>query len=248
MEHDLVADAHAAAVDRAGDDAPVVAVVGELEHRLDGHAERPVHAIAFALQGVVFLLLVESLRAPLSAVILLTVFALAGITLSLAWKRVALPHGADMCVGMLTLGNLGMLLGWWADAGCAPLHDGGCCACVEALRSGLFKPWMWLGMLLGGNAAMLWLGRTRPHGAHARAMFTGGNAGMALGMATGGWLAAQVEVASVAAAAALSFAGMTLGMLAGMLAGTWLAERFGAGLSAVGFVPRRFRLTPSRTP
>jgi hypothetical protein len=193
-------------------------------------------------------LLVESLREPFSATALLAGFAIVGAALALAWRRVALPHGADMCVGMLTLGNLGMLLGWWADAGFESLLDGGCCACVEAMRGGLFKPWMWVGMLAFANAAMLWLGRTRPHGAHARAMFTGGNAGMVLGMAAGGWLAAQVEVGNVAAAVALSFVGMTLGMLAGMLAGTWLAERLGAGLAAVGFVPKWLRLTSSRTP
>jgi hypothetical protein len=206
------------------------------------------HFLSLASQAVAFLLLVESLREPLSAALLVAGFALAGATLAFAWKRFALPHWVDMCIGMLTLGNLGMLLGWWADAGFAPLHDGGCCACVEAMRSGLFKPWMWAGMLAGGNAAMLRLTRTRPRGAHARAMFTGGNAGMVLGMAAGGGLAAQVEVASVAAAVAMAYAGMTAGMLAGMLAGTWLAERLGAGLAAVGFVPRWWRVTSSRTP
>jgi heavy metal translocating P-type ATPase len=207
-----------------------------------------VHALAFALQGVALLALVDSLREPLSATSLVAAFALAGAALALIWRRLALPHWADMCLGMLTLGNLGMLLGWWADAGFAPLH-GGCCACAEATRGGSFKPWMWVGMLASSNAAMLRLGRgSLPSGSHARAMFTGGNAGMVVGMAAGGWCAAQVEVESVAAAVALSFAGMTLGMLAGMLAGTWLAERLGAGLSAVGFVPRRLRITSSRTP
>jgi hypothetical protein len=79
-------------------------------------------------------------------------------------------------------------------------------------------------------------------------MFTGGNAGMVLGMAAGGWLAARVDVESVPAAVGMAYAGMTAGMLAGMLAGTWLAERLGAGLAAVGFVPRWWRITSSRTP
>ena len=92
----------------------------------------------------------------------------------------SIPHTLDMCVAMLTLGNLGMLLGWWADNSFAPLHEGSCRACVEAMRAGVMKPWMWVGMLAFANAAMLWLGRRPlPWGnGHAVAMFTGGNIGM----------------------------------------------------------------------
>jgi hypothetical protein len=175
-------------------------------------------------------------------------FALGGNALAAAWRRWAVPHGLDMCVGMLTLGNLGMLIGWWADNGFAPLHDGGCCRCVEAMRGGLMRPWMWVGMLALANAAMYRLGRTpAPPGCHALAMFTGGNAGMVLGMVAGGWVAAQVALDDVALAVGASFVGMTAGMLAGMLAGTWVAERVFAGLGRLGLAPRWLRLTPSRT-
>ncbi len=207
-----------------------------------------VHALAFALQGVAFLLLVESLREPLSALLVLAVFGFLGVVLAVIWHRCAISHAVDMCIGMLTLGNIGMLAGWWVDAGFSPLH-GSCCACVEAMRGGLHSPGMWVGMLLGANVAMLWLGRTPlPDGSHTRAMFTGGNVGMLLGMVGGGWLAAQVGVSSIAVAVLLSFTGMTAGMLAGMLGGTWIAERLGEGLVAVGFVPRWLRVTASRTP
>jgi hypothetical protein len=127
---------------------------------------------------------------------------------------------------MLTLGNLGMLLGWWADAGFVPLHDAGCPVCAAAVRHGPATPWMWIGMLLFANAAMLWLGR-RPlprGGNHAVAMFTGGNVGMVLGMLAGGRCAALLPADAVPLAVVLGFAGMTAGMLAGMLLGTWLAE------------------------
>jgi heavy metal translocating P-type ATPase len=200
------------------------------------------HALAFALQGVALLLLVASLREPVVAVPLLAVFAVGGAVLAFAWRRYSVPHWADMCFGMLTFGNLGMLLGWWADCGFAPL------ACAECACADMRKPWMWVGMLLFANAAMLWLGSTPiPRGVHRLAMFTGGNAGMVLGMLAGGWAVTLFEVGSLAAAVALSFGAMTAGMLAGMLAGTWIAERLLVGLQAVGFAPRWPRVT-SRTP
>ena len=77
-----------------------------------------------------------------------------------------IPHTLDMCFGMLTLGNLGMLLGWWADNGFAPLHEGS-----ARLRRGDArgqKPWMWVGMLVFANAAMLWLARRPAAGARSR--------------------------------------------------------------------------------
>ncbi len=135
-----------------------------------------------------FLLLLASLRTPVAAALTLTSFALAGGALAHMWRRYAIPHWVDMCVGMLTLGNLGMLLGWWADNGFAPLHDHGCCACVEAMRGGAMKPWMWVGMLALANVAMRWLGKCPvTAGCHSLAMFTGGNVGMVVGMVAGGW-------------------------------------------------------------
>jgi hypothetical protein len=137
-----------------------------------------------------------------------------------------------------------MLLGWWADAGFAPLQNG-CCCCVEAARPGTAAPGMWVGMLLLANAAMLWLGR-RPlprGGTHTPAMFTGGNVGMVAGMAAGGLCSAQLGVASVAQAVAAGFAGMTVGMVAGMLVGTWIAEEL---FAAVGHL-RVFTRTAGRS-
>ncbi|HUR55339.1 MAG TPA: hypothetical protein VMZ71_14495, partial [Gemmataceae bacterium] len=133
--------------------------------------------------------------------------AVAGVLLAVVWYRwKSIPHAVDMCVGMLTLGNLGMLLGWYADNGLRTCH------CASAV-------WMWVGMLAFANAAMVWLGRRSiPQGDHAWAMFTGGNVGMVGGMIAGGWVVAGLG--SVAA----HFAGMTLGMLGGMLLGTWVAE------------------------
>ena len=207
-----------------------------------------IHAMAFTFQAFVFVLLITSMRDLWFAVIFIGGFALTGTTFAMAWRRFPVPHWADMCFGMLTLGNLGMLLGWWADIGFAALHDGGCCACIETMRGGVMKPWMWVGMLVFANVAMRWLPRTpMPSGCHSLAMFTGGNAGMIAGMVAGGWCVTQVPTASMIAAVALSFAGMTLGMLAGMLAGTWFAERMLAGLRVLGFMPKWWSVNSART-
>jgi hypothetical protein len=219
---------------------------GEIGPCAAGVLPTAIHALAFALQGFVFLLLCSTLREPVAAVLVLGAFALGGAALGAAWGAFAVPHWLDMCFGMLTLGNLGMLLGWWADNDFAPLADRGCCHCAETVTGGVMRPWMWVGMLALSNAAMRWLGRTpAPPGCHTHAMFTGGNAGMVLGMLAGGKLAGQLGLLDATHSAAASFAGMTVGMLAGMLAGTWVAERLFAGLQMLGLAPRW--LTSSRT-
>jgi hypothetical protein len=143
---------------------------------------------------------------------------------------------------MLTFGNLGMLLGWWADNGFAPLTDGGCNHCVEIMRQGTLKPWMWFGMLAGANAAMMWFRHCPffPSRTHSFAMFTGGNLGMIVGMLAGGWCAGRVSTDSVSFAVGLSFAAMTVGMITGMLLGTWLFEMAVGMLGTIPVLPRWF--------
>jgi len=210
-----------------------------------------IHGVAFTLQGLVFLLLVESARELPAAVVVPGAFAVAGFALARLWWRWAtIPHTFDMCFGMLTLGNLGMLLGWWADNEFAPLH-GHCRECVAALQGDLGRaPWMWVGMLALANVAMIWLPR-HPTGrglGHTIAMYTGGNVGMILGMAAGAWCAAEYEAETVATAVVASFAGMTVGMLAGMLLGTWLIERVLGAARALRHIPRWLRGGASSVP
>ncbi|MCE9532082.1 MAG: HAD-IC family P-type ATPase [Planctomycetes bacterium] len=181
-----------------------------------------IHAVALASQGIVFSLLLALSRDDTAIVV--SAFLLLAMVTSLLWIRWRqIPHGIDMAFSMLTLGNLGMLIGWWTDNGFTPLHDGGCCACIDAMRQGLFRPWMWVGMLIFANLAMGLLPR-RPHRGSTRAMFTGGNLGMVMGMLAGGYVAALVPTEKVAWAAVISFAGMTIGMIAGMQIGTVLAR------------------------
>ena len=186
-----------------------------------------IHTVAFTLQAVVLLFLLEP-ELP-AAALLTAAFAVIGTAIGILWHRWAgIPHTLDMCVGMLTLGNLGMVLGWWADLGFTSAH---CAACCDPLG----KPWMWVGMFAFANLAMLRLGRRPlPRGDHALAMFTGGNLGMAAGMVAGGWCAAQLAPLSIT----IHLVGMTLGMLAGMLLGTRIAERCIAVVRAVAVLPQ----------
>ncbi|HSQ54949.1 MAG TPA: HAD-IC family P-type ATPase, partial [Gemmata sp.] len=204
------------------------------------------HGLALVLQGAVFLLLIEGARGWPISLIVLGGFTVAGIGLSYLWNRwESIPHTLDMCFAMLTLGNLGMLLGWWADSGFTPL-EGRCRDCIAILQTGAIRaPWMWVGMLLFANAAMLGLAR-RPSGRsrmHTIAMFTGGNLGMVLGMIAGARCAVEIETEtdSLAAGVVASFMGMTIGMLAGMLAGTFAAEKILGAARALSHLPRWLR-------
>ncbi len=190
------------------------------------------HASALFGQGVLLLLLLGSPGSSFTAFTVLALYAFVSMVLAQRWVRwAAIPHGLDMCFGMLTFGNLGMFLGWWADNGFAAVHCLACCSCGDPAG----RPWMWLGMLAFANFAMLALGR-RPlptTGDHRFAMFTGGNLGMVLGMFVGGVAAEQLQLQSLTSATLGHAVGMTLGMLAGMLFGTRIVEEIYGGLRRV---------------
>jgi len=208
------------------------------------------HSLAFALQGIIVLLLVNAERTQSSVAFMLGAYVFLGLALGYLWhKWAAIPHAFDMCFGMLTFGNLGMLLGWWADNGLAPLADGGCNHCVAMMKQGILQPWMWLGMLVGANAAMVWFRRcaTFPGRSHSIAMFTGGNFGMIVGMLIGALFVGMITTDSVSFAFGLSFAGMTVGMLAGMLLGTWLFEKAIDTRRIISQMPRWFRSKVTNT-
>lgn len=198
------------------------------------------HAFSLILQGMLISLFFGFSRGTGLAVAV--GFAVIGIASAIYWSRAkTLIHSFDMTYGMLTLGNLGMILGWYADAGFAPLSRGDC-ECAEAIFNGVLKPWMWLGMWVGSTVAMLALERT-PHGSptHRWSMLTGGNLGMGIGMLLGGWLAARVSVGTISAGAMGSLAGMTIGMIMGMFAGTALTEQ---SLRLIKRIRRKLRANP----
>jgi len=226
--HHIVSTAPGIASDRWLDRATSYATVGGA-----------IHALAFMLQAV-FLVLLLDLHGATAGVVALG-FVAGGIALGRVWAvGERMPHWLDMGLGMLTIGNFGMIAGWYADNGFAPLHNDGCCMCVEAMREGLFtKPRMWLGMLLTANVGMAFLPRHThaSRGYHRLAMYLGGNVGMVVGMVAGGWVARWPELESMIAAATLSLAGMTVGMIAGMLLGADVCRRVLVVLDALVRIP-----------
>jgi hypothetical protein len=142
-----------------------------------------------------------------------------------------MPHWLDMSIGMLTVGNLGMLLGWWADHDFSALRDVGCCECLAILQSGTIKLGMVLGMVLFASLAMMFLSRkSRDARGHCViSMVTGGNLGMIGGMILGAELASLAPTSSLIGRPELAFIGMSIGMIAGMLPGyeitRWIAEK-----------------------
>jgi soluble P-type ATPase len=170
------------------------------------------HGLALALQGLLVAALLD-LSGP-TARWTLAGFTIAGCGLAWLWYQwERIPHWLDMTVGMLTLGNFGMLFGWWADLGFAPAVSG-CCSCTTPLQG----IGMWLGMLLLGNLAMALGLRHAPEVEKATAcrwaMIGGGNLGMIVGMFAAGCSVDPHRFGAVGHLLAMS-AGMTVGMLAG---------------------------------
>jgi hypothetical protein len=137
----------------------------------------------------------------------------------------------DMTVGMLSLGNFGMLLGCWADQGFGPAIT---CSC--GCTAGFPGIGMWLGMLLFGNLGMaLCVRQTQSAAACRWAMFGGGNLGMIVGM-----LGTGCAVDSARFGAAGHVLAMSAGMVAGMLAGRFLALAvIDVSLAPVKMLPHR---------
>ncbi len=188
------------------------------------------HGLALALQGVLLALLARSSFSY--AAIVVGIFGLAGWRLAVAWAQAAqIPHWIDMLVGMLTLGNFGMVAGWWIDATFGTT-DGTLCPCEGlvlnfTLPSILANVGMFAGMLIAGSIAMtFWGRRPLPRDWHCHlSMFIGGNSGMLVGMLVGGRYAALIGGDRGLSHVLPAFAGMTLGMLLGMLGGHFLALR-----------------------
>ena len=144
-----------------------------------------------------------------------------------AWVR--------MFPGMLGVGNLLMLIGWWVDAGFGPVMRDGVCLCCQSHRyfeTGRTVPWMHLGMLAGGMPTM-WgvLPRWGVRGIRWPSALLA-IVGMGWGMNEGadvllGWVGPGHPWQFVVA-----WAGMTAGMLLGMTFACALAEAIRVGLAS----------------
>ena len=165
-----------------------------------------------------FLLYLGQLRGGTALGTFLGLLALALFILLFRTQHPERARVARMLFAMLGLGNWGMILGWWADAGFGPVVAA-CPHCAQhgaSLWSLTAMPWMNLGMLLFGLPPML----TGPGHWRPRLILGFCSAlGMMWGMSLGGHAALQALGPALAQPFLLSFAGMTLGMLAGMLLG-----------------------------
>jgi heavy metal translocating P-type ATPase len=177
------------------------------------------HGLALLAQGFLVVSLLDLAGTPAHWVA--AAFAIAGCSLSWLWYQWdRIPHWLDMTIGMMTFANLGMIFGWWADLGFGPAKTCSCGCSGSLLGIG-----MWVGMLLLGNLAMA-LGLRRPLDPESasscrRAMFTGGNIGMILGMfATGSQIGPQQF------GPAAHMIAMSLGMMVGMVFGHFLVFQF----------------------
>jgi hypothetical protein len=121
----------------------------------------------------------------------------------------------------LTLGSLGMLVGWYADAGLGPLVGRGICLCgcgdslVGLGVVGRFH-WMQACMLVACTAATLAEQPARvSHPLRAAGRVLASSLLMLAGMASASWVTATLQMADPRSALVASYLSMTAGMAAG---------------------------------
>jgi hypothetical protein len=128
---------------------------------------------------------------------------------------------AAMTFAMLALGNWGMLLGWWMDAGFRPVMQTGVCLCCNAhayfALNGWHVPWMYVGMVAFGVPPMLWSPPSRLNRLSRWIIGLLATAGMILGMSFGASIALKWAGPLHPQQFLIALGGMTLGMLAGMI-------------------------------
>jgi hypothetical protein len=190
--------------------------------------------VAAGLAGQAVLLVAIAGVRGACALAVLGAGGLAAAAAAAAWPR--LRPGASASLLMLSLGGLGMALGWWADLGFASaaallraapeaMAAGAWCG-LAPLRPGAhaapglhLASWMNAGMLAAGGLAMA-AGSGRARRCGLAALLTEA-LGMLLGMSAGASLAAR-GAAALPVEAAVGAAHLL--MLGGMLAGAATAQ------------------------
>lgn len=165
-----------------------------------------------------FIIYLGGLRGPVAILACLAMLGLGLLVTRFRTRNAEWTRVAHMTFTMLGLGNWGMLLGWWADAGFAPVGAGcaSCCAQGFGLWSFANMPWMNAGMLLFGLPQML-LGQSgRVSGLGRLSLGLLSAVGMVWGMSFGDYVFTKWLGPVISEPFLVSFAGMTVGMLLGM--------------------------------
>jgi hypothetical protein len=182
------------------------------------------HAVGLIGQGLILLALAQLGGAGGSVAVVLCGIA------ALAIVRYAnrLPAWLDMTIAMVSLGGLGMNLGWWMDLSFDPAVRAGtvmaCCMLdktIDATTLQASSHWMYWLMLLLGVPAMYLL-RRGPIVFDWRRWCCGGMLllgvpGMCFGMWAGAQLASHFDTFAGETQVVLSYLLMMAGMVAGML-------------------------------
>lgn len=140
------------------------------------------------------------------------------------WLRLRrFDQPAEMALGMFSLGGVAMLVGWWADAGLAPVvRDGVClCGCIKsAMGLGIVAKanWMTGGMVLASLPALFINIDKIPQRWHRVMHWLAGLIGMLVGMELAMWLMAQLPTTLPQVHFFATYGAMAFGMLTGMFA------------------------------
>lgn len=129
----------------------------------------------------------------------------------------------EMALGMFSLGGVAMLMGWWADAGLAPIVRNGVCLCgcaSSAMGLGIFAKlnWMTAGMVVASLPALFIDVRWVPQAWHRVFHWLAGLIGMIFGMEVAMWVMAQLPTTLPQVHFFATYGAMAFGMLTGMLA------------------------------
>lgn len=199
-------------------------LIGNVRDSIQRHRTPALLAVALAAQGPLLAWLAQvSWR---HSVLLCAGFALVAVWGYLLCIRSSATYTLRACFGMLAVGNLAMITGWWADAGFgAIVRDGIClCGCEKTIMGkGLLANFnfMHLGMIAGGIPGMAYGNSLLPESSargfrHLTHLLTC-VAGMYVGMMAGAAVMAQFPVGNPHYYIVASFMAMTGGMLLGML-------------------------------
>ena len=190
-----------------------------------------IYALAFFLQVPALIYLGRLGRLDSVAVSVLLIVA-AGLSLAKRTVNTSTRSriGA-MSLAMLSVGNLGMLAGWFADAGGGRVMAQGVCLCCQShhyFTLGWHIPWMHVGMLLAGGISMWPLLppaiRGWNRGLYLLLSGLGMIGGMSLGADTFLVWAGPLHPHQFL----IAYSGMSLGMMLGMGLGCAMGEALGA--------------------